>query len=226
MSTLARSPASTTVDDATETGVRPRTAALNVSRSQVDVAHLSDARLVDDVARCSHTALAEIYDRHGDEMLKVAQRLRGPASADDVVQDVFLRLWDRPELYDPTRGSLRSFLLMQTRARAIDLLRRDNARRARENVGISDHGAVSTAVDDGALARLAGEHAWLLLSRLSDGERSAIILAYFGDHTYREVALLLGQPVGTIKTRIRSGLGRLRHQMLTSHLRSSPPMAR
>ena len=210
----------------TETGVRPRTAAMNVTRSDADVAQLSDARLVDGVARWSHAALVEIYGRHGDEMLKVAQRLRGPASAEDVVQDVFLRFWGRPELFDPTRGSLRWFLLMQTRSRAIDLLRTDNARRARENVDIADHSAVSSAVDDGALARLAGDHAWLLLSRLSEGERSAIILAYFGDHTYREVALLLGQPVGTIKTRIRSGLGRLRHLMLTSQPESSPSVAR
>ena len=209
----------------TESGVRHHGAPTKGERLDADVAQLSDAQLADGVARRCHEALAEIYSRHGDDMHKLAQRLRGPASADDVIQDVFLRLWDRPGLFDPARGSLRCFLMMQTRAHAIDLLRSENAHHARETVCVADHGPISPAVDDCALARLAGDHAWLLLSQLNDGERSAIILAYFGHHTYREVALILGQPDGTVRTRIRSGLGRLRHLMLTSQPESFTPVA-
>lgn len=214
------------MDHLAERRVPQPCAPTQVIRVDADVAPLSDAQLADGVARHSHAALAEIYGRHGDEMHKLAQRLRGPTSADDVVQDVFLRLWDQPARFDAARGSLRRFLMMQTRAHAIDLLRSDNARRARETVGIAGHSPISPAVDDGALARLTGDHAWRLLSLLSDGERSAIVLAYFGDHTYREVANLLGQPEGTIKTRIRSGLGRLRHLLLTRQTESSPPVPR
>lgn len=179
---------------------------------------MSDDLLAAGLAQQSHEALTQIFERHGDEMHSVAKRLRGPALAEDVVQDVLLRLWDRPGLFDPARGSLRRFLIMQTRAHAIDLIRSDNARRARENTGDPQNGTVVPAVDDGALAHLAGDHAWRLLSKLGSAERSAIALAYFGDRTYREVAVLLGVPEGTTKTRIRSGLRRLRHLMSTSPL--------
>lgn len=68
-------------------------------------------------------------------------------------------------------------------------------------------------VDDDALAHLAGEQAWSLLAGLGDGERSAIVFAYFGGYTYRQIAVLVAQPEGTIKSRLRSGLSQLRHQM-------------
>ena len=108
------------------------------------------------------------------------------------------------------RGTLRAFLRVQAHGRAVDLLRSDGARRARE---LTDHRrprSPAAAVEDVALSRLAGDDAWQLLSRLDDGERRAITLAYFGDHSYREVAKLLGLPEGTVKSRIRTGLARLR----------------
>ncbi|MEO7573343.1 MAG: sigma-70 family RNA polymerase sigma factor [Acidimicrobiales bacterium] len=178
-----------------------------------DVVQLSDAGLVECIARGSHDALAEAYSRHGSNMHKQARRLRGGGDGDDVVKDVFLRLWDQPERFDPTRGSLRSFLTMQTRGRAIDALRSDNARRARETTTLSAPRPAAAATDDRALARLAGDRAWGHLARLNDGERQAIALAYFGGHTYREVAILLEQPEGTVKARIRAGLRRLRNEL-------------
>ncbi len=178
-----------------------------------DVAQLSDARLVGCIARGSHDALAEAYSRHGGNVHKQARRLRGEGDADDVVQDVFLRLWDQPERFDPTRGSLRSFLTMQTHGRAIDALRSDNARRARETTTLRAPRPTTPTTDDRALARLAGDRAWRHLSQLNRGERHAIVLAYFGGHTYREVAVLLEQPEGTIKGRIRTGLRRLRNEL-------------
>ena len=92
---------------------------------------------------------------------------------------------------------------------------RDNARRTREDAIALDQPPHHPAVHDLALAHLAGKHAWPLLAGLTDGERSAILLAYYGGHTYRQVAALLAQPEGTVKSRIRSGLTRLRHQMGT-----------
>jgi len=130
--------------------------------------------------------------------------------AADVTQDVFLSLWRRPERFDPGRGTLGAFLRVQAHGRAVDLLRADGARRARE---VTDHRrriSPATPVEDVAMSRLAGDGAWQLVSRLGDGERRAITLAYFGNHTYREVATLLGLPEGTVKSRIRAGLARLR----------------
>lgn len=183
------------------------------ARPDEDVAQLSDTRLVESIAGGSHDALAEAYGRHGGNMHRLARRLRGEGGADDVVQDVFLRLWDQPGRFDPARGSLRSFLTMQTRGRAIDFLRSDHARRARETV---THSAPSSAIpttEDRALARIAGDRAWRLLERLNHAQRRAISLAYFGGHTYREVAILLEQPEGTVKGHIRDGLRRLRNDL-------------
>ena len=180
-----------------------------LSDEEGGIALLSDGRLVICIATGSHDALAEAYSRHGTSVQRVAQRVCGDRAA-DVTQDVFLGLWRRPERFDPERGTLGTFLRVQAHGRAVDLLRSDGTRRARE---VTDHRrprSPTAPVEDVALSRLAGDDAWQLLSRLGDGERRAITLAYFGDHSYREVATLLGLPVGTVKSRIRAGLARLR----------------
>lgn len=202
-------------------GRDPESKATSVPQVAADVALLTDPQLVANVAEGSHAALAEIYDRHAPSVHGLAQRLRGPNTADDIVQDVFLRLWRQPHSYDPAQGSLRSFLIMQTHGRSVDLIRSDNARRTRENA-LADHKSLDTPVDDAALAHMAGEHAWHLLAGLTDGQRSAIVLAYYGGHTYRQVAALLAQPEGTIKSRMRSGLTQLRDQMRTANTDSLP----
>ncbi len=203
-------------------GCGPESKATTVPQVAADVALLTDAQLIASVAKGSHAALAEIYDQHGTDVHRLAQRLRGPDEADDIAQDVFLRLWRRPHSFDPARGSLRSFLRVQTHGRSVDPIRRDNARRTLENAIAVDHKSLHPPVDDVALAHLAGERAWSLLAGLNDGERSAIVLAYFGGHTYRQVAVLLAQPEGTIKSRMRSGLTRLRNQTGTSATDSRP----
>ncbi len=179
------------------------------SDEQGGMAQLSDGRLVTSMARGSHDALAEAYSRHGTSVHHVAQRVCGDRAA-DVTQEVFLGLWRRPERFDPTRGTLGVFLRVQAHGRAVDLVRADGARRARE---VTDHRrprSPAAPVEDVAMRRLAGDDAWQLLSQLGDDERRAITLAYFGDHSYREVATLLGLPEGTVKSRIRVGLARLR----------------
>lgn len=183
---------------------------------------VADAQLVAMVVEGSHDALAEVYERHGTKVYRLAERLRGRDAVDDIVRDVFLRLWQRPDSFDPARGSLRSFLVMQTHGRSVDLIGTDTARRTRETAVAVDEHSHHPAVDDAALAHLAGEHAWSLLAGLTDGERSAIVLALFGGHTYRDIAVLLAQPEGTIKSRMRSGLSRLRHQIGTVNADSGP----
>jgi len=99
---------------------------------QID--ELSDAQLVTSIARYSEVALAEAYRRHGGAVFGLARRvLQNATEAEDVAQEVFLRLWNEPDRFDPTRGSLRSFLLAQAHGRAVDAIRSSNSRRARES---------------------------------------------------------------------------------------------
>jgi|SRR6185437_262629 len=173
---------------------------------------LSDGQLVVAVGRYRQDALAEVYRRHGAAVYALAGRVLGdPAEAEDVTQEVFLRLWDQPDRFDPDRGNLRSYLLAQSHSRAVDLIRSRSARSRREQ---QDARSTATAgydlereVWDLALA----EQVTRAVAGLPDDERQAIQLAYFGGHTYREVADLLRQPEGTVKSRIRLGLRRMRH---------------
>ena len=97
------------------------------------LADMSDAALVVGVGRWRNDALAEIYRRHGGAVYALARRvLNDMTDAEEVVQEVFLRLWNAPEKFDPERGSLRSYLLAQGHGRAVDLLRADSSRRRRE----------------------------------------------------------------------------------------------
>ncbi len=170
----------------------------------------SDTWLLEAVADGSCRALEEVYRRYSSNMLKAAARLRGSHDADDIVQEVFLRLWDRPARFDPARGPLRGYLVMQTRSRAIDAIRADAARRSREDREPVEPRPASRSAEETALERAEARVTWTLLDRLSDAERDVIALAYFGSRTYREVAVILGEPEGTVKSRIRSGLRRLR----------------
>jgi RNA polymerase sigma-70 factor (ECF subfamily) len=176
-----------------------------------DLARVGDAGLVFAVARYDQHALAEAYRRHAGAVHGLARRLLAEDSlAEEVVQEVFLRLWNQPDRFDPDRGSLRSYLLAQAHGRSVDLIRSETARRARE-----ERDAHRTAESGYDLER----EVWDLevsdritnaLGGLKEGERSAIVLAYFGGYTYREVATILEEPEGTVKSRIRAGLARLR----------------
>ena len=185
-----------------------------------DVEEVSDARLVTSIARYSEVALAEAYRRHGRAVYGLARRvLQDAAEAEDVTQEVFLRLWREPDRFDPERGSLRSFLLAQAHGRAVDAVRSTSSRRAREareaartaRAGYDmQHEAWDLALADQVASAMGG---------LSDDERRAIELAYFEGHTYREVAQVLDQPEGTVKSRIRSGMRRLRDALVDAGVR-------
>jgi len=181
---------------------------------------LSDAQLVTAVARYNEVALAEVYRRHGGAVYGLARRvLANAAEAEDVTQDVFVRLWNEPDRFDPARGSLRSFLLTQAHGRAVDAVRASSARRAREvrearrtagaDYGV-DHEMSDLAVAD-QVARALGD--------LPEEERRAIELAYFDGYTYREVATLLEEPEGTVKSRIRNGMRRMRATLVEVGMR-------
>jgi RNA polymerase sigma-70 factor, ECF subfamily len=180
----------------------------------------SDAQLVTSIARCSEASLAEVYRRHGGAVYGLANRvLHSTAEAEDVTQEVFLRLWNNPDRFDPSRGSLRSFLLAQAHGRAVDAVRSLNARHRREAQEgcriAASHYDLEHEVWDLALE----DHVSKALDELPREERRAIELAYFKGYTYVEVARSLGQPEGTVKGRIRNGMQRMRVALVEAGVR-------
>ena len=179
-----------------------------------DLTQMSDAALVVAVGRWRQDALAEAYRRHGGAVFGLANRVVSDRTlAEEVVQEVFLRLWDAPDRFDAERGSLRSYLLAQCHGRSVDLIRSEQSRRNREEREHRQRAEAGYDLEHEVWDLTVAEHVREALAQLPDDERKAIELAYFAGHTYREVAELLGQPEGTVKSRIRSGLRRLRGGM-------------
>src|SRR3954453_7397766 len=180
-----------------------------------DLTTASDTALVMAISRYDQRALAEVYRRHGGAVFGLGRRLLSAAAvAEELVQEVFLWLWEQPEKFDPARGSLRSLLLSRCHSRAVDILRSDASRRRREQ-----RDAIRTAEAGYDLERevwdlTVADHVRAAMQQLPTSERDAIELAYFGGHTYREVATLLHEPEGTVKSRIRSGLRRMRETLI------------
>ena len=175
------------------------------------IGDVSDAQLVTAVARYSEVALAEVYRRHGGAVYGLARRvLNNESEAQDVTQEVFLRLWNQPDRFDPGRGSLRAFLLAQSHARAVDAIRSLNARRAREAKDAQRTASAEYDVSHEAWDLALADKVSGALADLPKDERRAIELAYFDGRTYVEVAELLDTPEGTIKSRIRNGMRRMR----------------
>ena len=171
----------------------------------------SDAALVVAIGRYREDALAEAYRRHAGAVFALSSRVmgRGP-QAEEVVQEVFLRLWSQPDRFDPGRGSLRSWLLAQTHGRAVDQLRSEGSRRIREEREARQRAEAGYDLEREVWDLTAADRVKGAVAVLPDDERRAIELAYFGGRTYREVAVILDAPEGTIKSRIRAGLRRMR----------------
>jgi RNA polymerase sigma-70 factor (ECF subfamily) len=181
---------------------------------------LDDEALVQRVQKRDAEAFAGLYDRHADLVYSVALRvLADPALAEDTAQDVFLRLWRTPEAFDPARGRFVSWLVSVTRNRAVDEVRTRGRRRLREvGENANPEDPPDGRAEDPQLAvqvqadRLAVRRA---LSLLPEEQRTALELAYFSGLTQQEIAERLQQPLGTIKTRTRLALRKLRQALST-----------
>ncbi|CAN5408738.1 ECF RNA polymerase sigma factor SigK [soil metagenome] len=177
----------------------------------------SDAGLVVAISRYNQDALAEAYRRHAGAVFGLARRLLAePALAEEIVQEVFLRLWNDPDKFDPGRGSLRSYLLAQCHGRSVDLLRSETSRRRREEKDLRRTAEAGYDLEREVWDLTVADHVRGAIEKLPEGEREAIRLAYLGGHTYREVATMLDEPEGTVKSRIRSGLKHLRGELVAA----------
>jgi RNA polymerase sigma-70 factor (ECF subfamily) len=175
---------------------------------------VSDAALVVSIGRYHEDALAEVYRRHAGAVFALARRLLADRTlAEEIVQEVFLRLWNDPDRFDPDRGSLRSYLLAQCHGRSVDLIRSESSRRRREEKELTLAAEAGYDLEHEVWDMAVADRVKSTLKTLPEGEREAVLLAYFGGHTYREVADLLGTPEGTVKSRIRSGLKRMRGEL-------------
>ncbi|MDP9075275.1 MAG: sigma-70 family RNA polymerase sigma factor [Actinomycetota bacterium] len=153
-------------------------------------------------------ALDEAFRRHATQVALTVRRIANAHYVDDVVQEVFMALWRAPERFQPERGSLATYLVIMARGRTLDRIRSDDAWHRRQ----VEQGFRPGRHDEAAEAALAAATAIELkmaLQALPMNERVAIELAFFGGDSYRQVAVKLGEPEGTIKGRIRSGLRRL-----------------
>jgi len=187
-----------------------------------DLGEVDDGDLVAAITRRDEAAMAEAVRRHRAPVLAFARRLVGDTGrAEEISQEVFLRLWERSSRFDAERGSLRSFLLAVTHGRSLDVLRSDTARVAREK-----HDAVrtvppQTGVEAQVVAQTVADAVRQALAQLPEHDRNAVELAYFGGHSYRAVARMLDEPEGTIKSRIRRGLAKLRELLAAQDLQGS-----
>lgn len=189
---------------------------------RADLQAASDANLVLAIARYHEEALAETYRRHAGAVFGLARRvLWDVALAEEVVQEIFLRLWNAPERFDPERGSLRSFLLAQTHGRAVDLLRSESSRRDREAREAASTATAGYDLEQEVFDLAVSDQVRQVLGALPFDQRRAIELAYFGGHSYREVAVLLNEPEGTVKSRIRAGLGRMHRELASTIARGA-----
>jgi RNA polymerase sigma-70 factor, ECF subfamily len=179
-------------------------------RVRRDHAHLSDEALVALVARGHESALAELYDRLGRVAYGLAYRvLRDEALAEDAVQEGFLALWRTADRFLPERAKASTWVLTLVHRRAVDLVRREERRRA-DPLDAGPETASTDTAEDSALLHLERERVQTALGKLPDAQREAIELAYYGGFTQSELAERLGQPIGTIKSRMFAGLARLR----------------
>lgn len=170
------------------------------------------AALLQRSARGDRAAFAELYDATAARVHGLALRVvRDPAQAEEVTQEAFLEIWRTASRYDADRGSAVSWLLTITHRKAVDRVRSAEAASRRESTYHHRNAAIPhDATADAATASLEARRVRTALGALTDVQREAIELAYFGGYTHTEVAGLLDLPVGTAKTRIRDGLIRLR----------------
>ena len=183
---------------------------------------IADREMIERIGRGDQSAFSALYDRLSRPLYSLALRMLGDAGdAQDALQDVFLQIWSRAATYNPEQSTVFSWTVLLTRSRVIDRLRA-RKRRLRvvdsatgdEDADVADASTIESAADtadkNDEAARVRS-----VLNNLPSEQREAIELAFFGHLTHHEIAARLGEPLGTIKARIRRGLLKLRERLRT-----------
>jgi len=190
---------------------------------------LRDGQLVELVAQKNAGALEALYERYGRPAYSLARRiLTDETLAQDVVQEVFLSLWRDARRFDAGRGTVATYLLSMTHHRAVDVVRREeNLRRWRtSDEGLELEPDPKARVEDEVEASERRTEVRAALAELPAAQREALLLAYFGGYTQREVAALVGVPLGTVKTRMAAGMRKMKEALQDAGREEQHPWTR
>lgn len=173
---------------------------------------LDDVEIIREAARGEVDALTALYDRYVTLLVTLARRMLGdPAAAEDLVQDVFMEVWRRADAYDPSRGSVRTWIMVRLRSRALDRLRSAPVRREVATAEIAPQRAAVDAEDPQLSPDRHAVREALL--GLPDDQRRVLELAYFQGMSMSEISEAIGSPIGTVKSRTAAALTKLRAAM-------------
>ena len=184
----------------------------------MDYKKFDDQSLIRLIARNQEGALSELYDRYSRLVYSMALNSLGdPAVAEEITQDVFIRIWDHADTYQAERSKVVTWIASMTRYRSIDVIRSQNVRPEGHSVpwdigdiDLSSHESDSVNIEQEVEISNKRQRVRQAISLLPEEQREALAYAYFQGYTHREIAEILGEPLGTIKTRIRLAMQKLR----------------
>jgi RNA polymerase sigma-70 factor (ECF subfamily) len=167
------------------------------------------------VAEGDQAAFGELYDQISPRVLGLVRRLlKDFAQSEEVTQEIFLEIWQNAKRYDPNKGGASTWILTMAHRRAVDRIRSSQSTRDRDTkIGIRDFETEYDSVSESVEVRIESERVKKAMSRLTELQRQAVSLAYYGGYSHSEVAEMLSVPIGTVKTRLRDGMIRLRDEL-------------
>jgi RNA polymerase sigma-70 factor (ECF subfamily) len=176
---------------------------------------LDDEVLIHLIVADNADSLSELYDRYNRLVFSLALNIVGnPGTAEEITLDVFTQIWEKAGTYQPEKAKVSTWMTTITRNRSIDFLRRRKSRPERLNIDLfqlpSDQLSQDENLEDNAQAALQRERVREAVAQLPEDQREALQLAYFKGYTHRQIADILDLPLGTVKTRIRLAMGKLR----------------
>ena len=180
-----------------------------------DVAPVSLNDLLGQVAEGDQAAFGQLYDQCAGRVLGLVRRLlKDVAQSEEVTQEIFLEVWQNAKRYDPAKGSATTWILTMSHRRAVDRIRSSQSTRDRDTrIGLRDMETEYDSVSESVEVRVEHERVGQAMLRLTELQRQAVTLAYYGGYSHSEVAEMLKVPIGTVKTRLRDGMIRLRDEL-------------